>query len=101
MTTPLVERRRYFSPCLPDGLDDAEKAFDLFARTYAAKCPKAVERLEKGRGLLLTFYDFPVKHRRHIRTTNRIESTFAAERLRTVKTKGSGSRTSVSPWSSS
>ena len=36
--------------------------------------------------------DFPAEHWRHIRTTNAIESTFATVRLRTKKTKGSGSR---------
>lgn len=71
----------------------AEKAFDLFVATYEAKYPKAVECLAKDRGPLLTFYDFPAEHWRHIRTTNPIESTFATVRLRTVKTKGSGSRT--------
>jgi putative transposase len=73
--------------------DDAGKAFDLFVKTYEAKYPKAVECLVKDRGMLLTFYDFPAEHWRHIRTTNPIESTFATVRLRTVKTKGSGSRT--------
>ena len=36
--------------------------------------------------------DFPVTRWIHIRTTNPIESTFATVRLRTVKTKGCGSR---------
>ena len=67
---------------------DAEKAFDLFVKTHEAKYPKAVECLVKDRGSLLTFYDFPAEHWRHIRTTNPIESTFATVRLRTVKTKG-------------
>ena len=42
--------------------------------------------------MLLTFYDFPAEHWIHIRTTNPVESTFATVRLRTTKTKGSGSR---------
>jgi transposase-like protein len=42
--------------------------------------------------VLLTFYDYPAEHWVHLRTTNPIESTFATVRLRTVKTKGSGSR---------
>ena len=71
----------------------AEKAFDLFVATYEAKYPKATDCLGKDRDALLTFYDFPAEHWRHIRTTNPIESTFATVRLRTVKTKGSGSRT--------
>jgi putative transposase len=71
---------------------EAERAFDLFVATYEAKYPKATECLAKDRGALLAFYDFPAEHWRHIRTTNPIESTFATVRLRTVKTKGSGSR---------
>jgi putative transposase len=70
----------------------AEKSFDQFVSTYEAKYPKATECLAKDRGALLTSYDFPAEHWRHIRTTNPIESTFATVRLRTVKTKGSGSR---------
>jgi putative transposase len=70
----------------------AEKAFDQFVAKYESKYPKAVECLVKDRGVLLSFYDFPAEHWRHIRTTNPIESTFATVRLRTVKTKGCGSR---------
>ncbi len=75
-----------------EGREAAERAFDLFVATYEAKYPKAVACLSKDRAMLLTFYDFPAEHWRHIRTTNPIESTFATVRLRTVKTKGSGSR---------
>lgn len=70
----------------------AELAFDRFVETYEAKYPKAVACLEKDRDQLLTFYDFPAQHWVHLRTTNPIESTFATVRLRTDKTKGSGSR---------
>jgi putative transposase len=42
--------------------------------------------------VLLAFYDFPVEHWVHIRTTNPIESVFSTVRLRHDKTKGSGSR---------
>lgn len=71
----------------------AEEAFALFVETFRAKYPAAVESLEKDRAALLAFYDFPAEHWRHLRTTNPIESTFATVRLRTNKTKGSGSRT--------
>ncbi len=71
----------------------AEKAFDLFMETFAAKYPKAAECLAKDREVLLVFYDFPAEHWMHIRTTNPIESMFATVRLRTYKTKGCGSRT--------
>ena len=72
---------------------DAVKAFDLFLETYSSKYPKAAECLRKDRDVLLAFYDFPAEHWGHLRTTNPIESTFATVRLRTVRTKGSGSRT--------
>jgi hypothetical protein len=54
--------------------------------------PKACECLEKDKEVLFTFYDFPAQHWPHLRTTNPIESTFATIRLRTHRTKGSGSR---------
>ncbi len=44
--------------------------------------------LTKDRDVLLTFYDFPVEHWKHIRVTNPIESVFATVRNRTRKTKG-------------
>jgi putative transposase len=71
---------------------EAEKSFDLFLRTFEAKYAKATECLAKDRKELLTFYDFPAEHWLHLRTTNAIESVFATVRLRTQKTKGSGSR---------
>ena len=71
---------------------EAEKAFDLFLSSYAAKYPKATECLAKDRSELLRFYDFPAEHWMHLRTTNVIESVFATVRLRTEKTKGSGTR---------
>jgi len=71
---------------------EAEKAFDLFVKTYQAKYPKATECLVKDREVLLTFYDFPAEHWVHIRTTNPIESVFSTVRLRRDKTKGNGSR---------
>lgn len=77
---------------LAPGRADADKAFDLFLRTYEAKYPKATECLAKDREELLTFYDFPAEHWRHLRTTNAIESVFATVRLRTDKTKGTGTR---------
>jgi putative transposase len=70
----------------------AEKAFELFVKTYRAKYPKATECLEKDKEVLLAFYDFPAEHWVHIRTTNPIESVFSTVRLRHDKTKGSGSR---------
>ena len=70
----------------------ANRAFDRFQDQYGAKYPKAVEKLSRDREALLTFYDFPAEHWKHIRTTNPIESTFATVRHRTTKTKGCLSR---------
>lgn len=78
---------------MADTREHAHEAFDLFVRTYEAKYSQAVECLKKDREALLAFYDFPAEHWIHLRTTNPIESTFATVRLRTKKTKGSGSRT--------
>jgi putative transposase len=71
---------------------EANKAFDLFLRTWEAKYPKATDCLVRDREELLAFYDFPAEHWMHIRTTNPIESALATVRLRTRKTKGCGSR---------
>lgn len=73
--------------------EEASRAFDAFVEDYQAKYPKATACLTKDREALLTFYDFPAEHWRHLRTTNPIESAFATIRLRHRRTKGSGSRT--------
>ena len=72
--------------------EKALKAFDTFVEKYEAKYPDAVTCLRKDKEVLLTFYEFPAEHWRHLRTTNPIESTFATVRLRHRRTKGSGSR---------
>ena len=72
--------------------ESAEHAFDSFVEDFGVKYPKAVECLTKDRDVLLTFYDFPAEHWKHLRTTNPIESTFATVRLRHRRTKGNGSR---------
>ena len=65
----------------------ATRKLDAFIRTYETKYPKAAACLEKEREVLLTFYDFPAEHWKHIRTTNPIESTFSTVRLRTAKVR--------------
>lgn len=71
---------------------DAEAGIDRFEADYGAKYPKAVTSLRRDQNKLLTFYDFPAEHWKHIRTSNPIESTFATVRLRQRVTKGPGSR---------
>jgi transposase-like protein len=46
-----------------------------------------VERLAHDWERLVTFYQFPREHWRHLRTTNVVESPFAAVRLRTTAAK--------------
>jgi transposase-like protein len=75
--------------------DEAKRHFDAFVNLHEAKYPKATQCLEKDRDALLTFYDFPAEHWRHIRTTNPIESTFATVRLRTNKVRGCFSANTV------
>ena len=53
---------------------------------------KAVRKITGQLDVLLAFYDFPIEHWIHLRTTNPIESTFSTVRLRTKVTRGAGSR---------
>jgi transposase-like protein len=67
---------------------DAVKSFaDAFSGF-----PKAVKKITGQLDVLLAFYDFPLEHWIHLRTTNPIESTFSTVRLRTKVTRGAGSR---------
>jgi len=77
---------------MADTREAAEKAWQAFVRDYQAKYPRAVAKLEKDRDVLLTFFDFPAEHWRHIRSSNAIESTFATVRQRSSRTKNCVSR---------
>lgn len=70
---------------------DALDAVARFGEAFADH-PKAVAKLTGDLDALLAFYDFPMEHHIHLRTTNPIESTFSTVRLRTRVTKGAGSR---------
>jgi putative transposase len=73
--------------------EHAREAVTRFVGEYGAKYPKAVTTLEKDAAVLLTFFDFPAEHWKHLRTSNVIESPFATVRLRQRVTKGAGCRT--------
>ena len=75
--------------------ENAEAAFDLFVKTYEDKYPGTVQCLLKDQDALLTFYEFPAKHWKSIRSTNPIESCFATIRHRTKRSKGCLSRTGM------
>jgi len=49
--------------------------------------PGAAETLERDWERMVTFYQFPKEHWKHLRTTNVVESPFAALRLRTDAAK--------------
>src|SRR5229473_3574687 len=72
---------------------DCEAARSRFEAEYQAKYPRAVESLTANWERLVTFFDFPAEHWKHLRTTNVIESPFATVRLRERATRGVGSRT--------
>ena len=71
---------------------EANIAFDVFIEEFEDKYPKAVDSLRDNREKLLSFYNYPAQQWVHLRSTNVIESTFSTLRLRTIKTKGCGSR---------
>ena len=71
-----------------DSRAEAERLRDVFSRwcrnhSYEA----ASETLERDWDRMVTFYEFPAEHWRHLRTTNPVESPFAALRLRTDAAK--------------
>jgi transposase-like protein len=64
-----------------------------FEREFGVKWPKAAAKITDDEEALLTYYDYPAEHWRHLRRTNPIESPFATVRARTDITKGGpGSR---------
>ena len=60
--------------------EDAEMGIDRFDADHRAKYPKAIASLRRDQNKLLTFFDFPAEHWKHIRTSNPAESTFARPR---------------------
>jgi len=85
-------KRAIFEITNAENKDAATHAIGAFADEFGAKWPKAVAKIVDDQDALLTFYDFPAEHWKHLRTTNPIESTFAPVRARTNLTKGPGSR---------
>lgn len=65
----------------------AEEERQRFHRAYRLRFPKACDRLDRDWARMLTYYQFPKEHWRHLRTTNVVESPFAAVRLRTTAAK--------------
>jgi len=76
-----------------DTREQADEQIDAFVAEFSPKHEKAVTCLTKDREVLLTLFDFPAEHWKHLRTSNVIESPFATVRLRQRVTKGAGNRT--------
>ena len=57
---------------------EALKARQAFGKRYGPWYPKAVTVLEDDWDRMVTFYDFPEAHWKHLRTTNVVESPFAS-----------------------
>jgi putative transposase len=74
-------------PHVAESVADAERERRRFHRDYRLRFPKACERLDRDWARMLTYYQFPKEHWRHFRTTNVVESPFAAVRLRTSAAK--------------
>lgn len=70
-----------------ESVADAEQERQRFHRDYHLRFPKACDRLDRDWARMLTYYQFPKEHWRHLRTTNVVESPFAAVRLRTSAAK--------------
>jgi transposase-like protein len=64
-----------------------ERLRTQFAVRYGTNYPKAVETLTRDWERMVAFYDFPQEHWVHLRTSNVVESPFAAVRLRTEAAK--------------
>ena len=63
---------------------EAERLRRVFTRWCGDhSCEAAREAIERDWERMVTFYDYPKEHWRHLRTTNPVESPFAALRLRT------------------
>jgi len=66
---------------------EAEQLREEFRSRYGQQQPKAMETLERDWERMVAFYGFPKEHWKHLRTTNPVESPFAAVRLRTAAGK--------------
>jgi transposase-like protein len=66
-----------------DTRQEAEWLRDLFVERFGDDHPAAADTLLRDLPRMVSFYDFPREHWKHLRTTNPVESPFAAVRLRT------------------
>jgi transposase-like protein len=65
----------------------AEELRDEFIERYEDEYPKATKCISTDWDRMVTFFDFPAQHWKHLRTSNVVESPFASVRLRTDAAK--------------
>jgi len=71
--------RIFYAACLDDARDEARQFLPLYQREF----PTAAETLARHLEECLTFYRFPERHWKHIRTSNIIERAFKEVKRRT------------------
>jgi putative transposase len=71
--------RIFYAACLDDARDEAEKFLSRYSREFPTACEVLARHLEE----CLTFYRFPERHWKHIRTSNVIERSFKEVKRRT------------------
>jgi putative transposase len=72
----------------PKTAEHALKALARFKKDYEARWRKAVQKVTKDADALLAFFNFPADPWVQLKTTNPVESAFAAVCLRTKASKG-------------
>ncbi|MCX5999678.1 MAG: IS256 family transposase [Chloroflexi bacterium] len=84
---PQAKRRLQDIACA-ESQPQAEQKRDLFSAWCRKEGQRAAgDTLVRGWERMVTFYQFPKEHWKHLRTTNVVESPFAALRLRTDAAK--------------
>lgn len=72
-------RKIFYAPTY----DHAKEAVELFKDKWGRKYPSAVEILTEDIELCLTYYQYPYRHWKRIRTTNVVERSFGEVKRRT------------------
>jgi len=71
--------RIFYAACLDDARDEARQFVSRYSREFPTACEVLAKHLEE----CLTFYRFPERHWKHIRTSNVIERSFKEVKRRT------------------
>jgi len=71
--------RIFYAACLEDARDEARQFLSRYSREFPTACETLARHLEE----CLTFYRFPERHWKHIRTSNVIERAFKEVKRRT------------------